>query len=136
MNDKLFFDTNVLVYCYTDTEPDKKNIAVSLAQSPEAWVSTQVLQDLSNKIQKKFTKDWKEVAATIEEVCKNFIVFTNEPSTLLDAVQIANRYGYSLYDCLIISSALTAGCSILYSEDMQHGQLIDEKLKIINPFLP
>ncbi|MBK9338130.1 MAG: PIN domain-containing protein [Lewinellaceae bacterium] len=135
MSDKIFFDTNVLVYCYTETEPAKKATSVNLAQSPNAWVSTQVLQELANTLRKKFGKNWDEIAATAEEVCQNFEVFSNEPDTLYNAFRIAAKYGYSLYDSLILSSSLSIGCSIVYSEDMQNGQVIEGKLKIVNPFL-
>ena len=136
MSDKTFFDTNVLVYCYTETEPNKKAVAVGLAQDPDAWVSTQVLQELSNTLRKKFGKDWTEIALTVEEVCQNFEVYTNQPDTLRDAIRIADRYGYSLYDSLILSSSIAVGCKIVYSEDMQNGQVIDGILTIVNPFLP
>lgn len=136
MSDKIFFDTNVLVYCYTETEPDKKAVAVNLAQSPDVWVSTQVLQELSNTLRKKFGKDWTEITLTMEEVCQNFEVFTNQPDTLRDAIRIANQYGYSFYDSLILSSSIALGCKIVYSEDMQNGQVIDGLLTIKNPFLP
>ncbi len=136
MSDKIFFDTNVLVYCYTATEPNKKSVAVDLAQSPDAWVSTQVLQELSNTLRKKFGKDWAEITLTVDEVCQNFEVFTNQPDTLRDAIRISDRYGYSLYDSLILSSSIAIGCKIVYSEDMQNGQVIDGSLTIVNPFLP
>jgi predicted nucleic acid-binding protein len=135
MSDKVFFDTNVLVYCYTETEPAKKATAVSLAQNPNAWVSTQVLQELANTLRRKFGKNWDEIAATTEEVCQNFEVFINQPDTLYDAFRLADKYGYSLYDSLILSSSLSIGCTVVYSEDMQNGQVIAEKLKIVNPFL-
>ena len=136
MSDKIFFDTNVLVYCYTETEPTKKAIAQGLAQSPDAWVSTQVLQELSNTLQKKFGKTWTEIDLTIEEVCQNFEVFVNQPETLRDAIRIAERYKYSLYDSLILSSSLALECKTVYSEDMKDGQIIDGTLEIKNPFLP
>jgi predicted nucleic acid-binding protein len=135
MSDRIFFDTNVLVYCYTETEPNKKSVAVEFAQSPDAWISTQVLQELSNTLRRKFGKEWTEVVGTLEEVCQNFEIFTNLSDTLRDAIRIADKYGYSLYDSLILSSALAVGCKIVYSEDMQNGQVIDGGLTIVNPFL-
>jgi predicted nucleic acid-binding protein len=54
MNDKSFLDTNVLVYCYTETEPEKQAVAVALAEQSDTWVSTQVLQELSNTLRRKF----------------------------------------------------------------------------------
>jgi predicted nucleic acid-binding protein len=57
------------------------------------------------------------------------------PSTALyiRAVEVRTRYRYSFYDSLIIAAALEAGCTRLYSEDLQHGQRI-ERLTIVNPF--
>jgi predicted nucleic acid-binding protein len=51
------------------------------------------------------------------------------------ALKLNSKYGYSYYDCLILASALLNDCEYLYSEDMQHNQLIEGKLKIVNPFL-
>lgn len=134
MNGKLFLDTNVLVYCYAATEPDKQVTALKLSQAVDAWISTQVLQELSNILRKKFQKSWIEIENTVEEITRNFNVFSNQPDTVRFAVNLAGRYGYSFYDSLIVASALSVGCSELYSEDMQDGQLIENKLSIKNPF--
>jgi len=53
---------------------------------------------------------------------------------ILLSFKIAEQYKYSIWDSLIIASALESNCSALYTEDLQHGQIIDKKLKIINPF--
>ncbi len=136
MNDKIFLDTNILVYCYTETEPIKKSVALSIAQNSDAWISTQVLQELSNILRKKFNKTWIEIDLTAEEICQNFEIFLNTPEIILDAIRIADRYGYSFYDSLILSSAISIECKIVYSEDMQHGQVTDDVLEIKNPFKP
>jgi predicted nucleic acid-binding protein len=129
MNDKSFLDTNVLVYCYTETEPEKQAVAVALAEQSDTWVSTQVLQELSNTLRKKFKISWPNIDATLQEVSQNLSLHTNTYAT-----RIAERYGFSFYDCLIISSCLAIGCNVLYSEDLQHGQLIDGILEIKNSF--
>ena len=49
--------------------------------------------------------------------------------------EMRNRYHYSYYDSLILASAVESRCTIIYSEDMQHGQVIEKELKIVNPFL-
>lgn len=136
MNGKVFFDTNILIYCYTTTEPAKQTVATGLAQNPEAWVSTQVLQEISNTLRKRFGKSWSEIESVIKEVCQNFNVHQNREDTIFDALRIADRYQYSFYDSVILSSSLQIGCHTVYSEDMQHGQVIDGVLTIINPFLP
>lgn len=57
------------------------------------------------------------------------------PTTIRRALTITERYGFSIYDSLIVATALEAGCSTLYSEDMHHGQVIEERLTLVNPFL-
>lgn len=105
-----------------ETEPNKKTIAQGLAQSPDAWVSTQVLQELSNTLYRKFGKTWVEINLTTEEVCQNFAIYINQPETVRGAIRIAERYKYSFYDSLILSSCLAIGCKIVYSEDMKDGR--------------
>jgi len=70
----------------------------------------------------------------IDECCGNSQLTINSKETILSAAHIANRYGFSFYDSLIIAAALETGCSVLYSEDLNNGQIIEKKLKIVNPF--
>lgn len=135
MSDKIFIDTNVLVYCYSSTELLKKSVAYGLVQTESAWISTQVLQELSNTLRKKFGKSWSEIQKTLEEVSLNFNIYTNSPENVWYATRIADRYGYSFYDSLILSSCMAIEFRALYTEDMQNGQIIDDSLTIINPFL-
>ena len=135
MSGKIFLDTNILVYCYTNTEPDKNTIALTIAQHSDAWISTQVLQELANTLRRKFSKSWPEIQAVLDELCINFHVFSNSPETIQGAARIAENYGFSFYDSMIISACLSVGCQTLYSEDMQHGQIINNTLTISNPFI-
>lgn len=134
MNAKVFLDTNVLIYCYTSTEPTKNVAALAVAESPEACISTQVLQELANTLSRKFKKTWLEIDAVLDEVCQNFVVHRNTEQTVRAATSLARRYGYSFYDSLILSAALENGCTAVFSEDMQTGQVIEGTLKIANPF--
>ena len=134
MNDKVFFDTNVLVYAYSNTEPDKQVIARKLIAESVSYVSTQVLKELTNTLTKKFRNSWQEAKNAVLESSKNNLLYTNEIQTILNACDIADRYKLSFYDSLIIAAALECECSILYSEDMQDTQTIEGKLKIVNPF--
>ena len=98
-------------------------------------ISTQVLQETANTLYKKFKTDLHTIRLLLEECVLNVnTLHVNTHETILKACAIADSYNFSLYDSLIISSALEAGCQILYSEDMQHNQNIEGKLKIINPF--
>lgn len=134
MGDSIFLDTNILVYCYSNSELDKKTIARSLVSEQNSYISTQVLQELINTVTKKLGFSYEDAANAAIECGRNSLVHTNAAQTILKACDIAGRYQYSFYDSLIISAALESKCTRLYSEDMQDGQLIEDMLQIINPF--
>lgn len=135
MNDRVFLDTNVLIYCYTATEPEKQSKATAVANLPSVVISTQVLKELINILRKKFDLDWSNIRSVLDEVERNFEVHTNTTSSVKEACLIAERYGFSFYDSLIIVAALESDCTVLYSEDLQNGQVIEKKLTVINPIL-
>ncbi len=135
MSDNIFLDTNILVYSYSTTEPEKQTIARKLITDINSFVSTQVLQDLTNTVTRKFKFTYQDAVNTINECCHNNNLHINTEKTIIEACKVAQHYGFSFYDSLIIASAIESNCSVLYSEDMNNGQSIDNKLKIINPFL-
>lgn len=135
MNDKVFLDTNIIIYSYSSTEPNKETISRQLISDSNSYISTQVLTELCNTITRKLKFDYKIALKAVNECCANNILITNTKDIIAEATKIATRYGFSFYDSLIISSALSAGCKKLYSEDMQHNQLIEKKLVIVNPFI-
>ena len=134
MNDSVFFDTNILVYAYSSTELHKQAIARNLINESESFISTQVLQELTNTITRKFKFSYEDATNAVEECCKNSSLSINTKETILLAHGIASRHNFSFYDSMIISAALECNCSILYSEDMRDGQVIEKRLTIINPF--
>ena len=134
MKDKAFFDTNIIIYLYSEDEKTKKEKSKKLVNSTDVIISTQVLNELSSVLNKKFKLTFDNIYSVIEELSSNFDIKLITNSTILSALTIAQNYGYSYYDSLIISSALETKCTILYSEDMQHDQLINDQLKIKNPF--
>lgn len=135
MKGSCFLDTNVLIYCYSSSEPAKKQKAVEVSNIEHAIISTQVLKEFSNTLSKKFRIDWAIIERAINELTNNFNIYINSPQTIQNACSIASKYGFSFYDSLIVESALDSGCNTLYSEDLQHYQLIEKKLRIINPFI-
>jgi predicted nucleic acid-binding protein len=134
MSDRVFLDTNVVIYGHTNLDPVKQVIAQGLISIPFAFISTQVLQETANTLSKKLKKEWPDVQTVINELVSASTIYRNSETTILKAVSIAGKYKYSFYDSLIISAALECGCSVLYSEDMHDGQVIDNALTIINPF--
>ena len=93
------------------------------------------MQEFSNTLKKKYKVEWKVIHIAINEITSCTMVFTNQIITILSAISIAEKYKYSFYDSLIIASAIETNCKTLYSENMQHNQMIDKKLQIVNPFL-
>lgn len=129
----VFFDTTIVVYAVGKNDP-RTLIAKSLL-SDGGTISIQVLNEFTAVARRKLGMNWDQ----IEEALVAIRVLCEEPVAITlsiheTALQIAKRYGFHIYDSLIVAAALNAGCTTLYSEDMQHGQLIDS-LTIQNPFL-
>lgn len=135
MNANAFIDTNILIYAHTDLDLRKQARSQELILSNETWISTQVLQEISNVLSKKFGKNWNEVRAITKNIAESNAVYTNTVSTIDIACGIASRYKYSFYDSLILSASLECACATLFTEDLATGQVIEGKLGIVNPFL-
>lgn len=131
---KVFLDTNVIVYFYTSTEPEKKRKSGELLLQYDCIINTQVLNELSNVLSKKYQFPWKEIASVHTELISVFDVHVITSSTIANALTLAEKFHYSYYDSLILSAALEVESTILYSEDFQGGQIV-EGMKIVNPFL-
>lgn len=130
---KIFLDTNVLIYVLS-TDPQKAERALSLMQDG-GMISVQVLNETANVGRRKLKMSWEEINELLELIR---VVCPVEPLTLEThdtGRRIAERYGLSVYDAMIVASALLTGCDTLYSEDMQDGLLVDQQLHICNPFL-
>lgn len=135
MSDNVFLDSNILVYSYSNSELSKQEIARKLIAGSNSFISTQVLQELCNIITRKFKFGYEQAATTIKECCHNNNLHTNTENTVLLACQIADRNGFSFYDSMIVAAAIESNCTVLYSEDLQDGQVIDGKLTVKNPFI-
>lgn len=124
-----------MVYSYSVVELAKQAIARKLITDNNSFISTQVLQEIANTVTKKFKFSYADAKLAIYECCQNNNLYTNNNNTILKACEVAERYGFSFYDSLIIASALEVGYAILYSEDMNNKQIIFNSLTIINPFV-
>ena len=134
MNDSVFLDTNILVYAHTDLDIVKQSVAQNLIADSPSFISTQVLQELSNTLNRKFKHTWDDVANVLLDATVNNDLHINVENTIRQACQLAKRYGFSFYDSMIVSAAIECNCIILYSEDLQDGQVIEGKLTVKNPF--
>ena len=133
MRAEAFFDTSVLIYIVTDDEW-RSGIAARVLQGGGV-VSAQVLSEFVSVSRRKMRQEWHKIRQDlldIRSLCGPVQPITLE--THEEALSIAQRYGYHIYDSLMIAAALEAGCTTLYAEDMQDGQVIGA-LTIRNPFL-
>jgi predicted nucleic acid-binding protein len=128
-----FFDTNLLIYAALQPDARSDRARALLAQG--GAISVQVLNEFANVARRKLRKPWPEVARALDAVralCQPPLPITL--ATHEAALGIADRLGYRLYDSLIIASALEARCAILFSKDLQDGQVVEGRLTIRNPF--
>ncbi len=130
--DKIFLDSNVIIYSF-GAEDYKKVTANDLLKGSPV-ISSQVLNEISNVLYRKLNIKISDIKTAVEFLSKICFVKIITPKTIQSALNIVEQYGFSYYDSLIISSALESKSTILYSEDMSDGQVIDKKLRVVNPF--
>lgn len=134
MPDRIFVDTNILVYFISDDKKKKPPAREILFSSEDVYVSSQVISEfVSVCFSKKFLGP-DEITSVISHYIEALNFVPVEASTIKSAVKIKKKAHSSFWDSLIIASALENNCSILYTEDMQDGQVIDGKLTVVNPF--
>lgn len=135
----VFLDTNILLYS-VGTFPEeqfKRERAWALLDRVDVVLSVQVLQEFYVQATRSSRTDRldHERAADFITAWRRFSIQANTVETLLDALAIKERYGFSYWDSAVVAAARIAGCSELYTEDLSHGQIIDG-VRIINPFHP
>jgi len=138
LDDKTFIDTNIIIYAY-DVSAGKKHqtagdILADLWNSGRGIISTQVLQEFFVNVVQKIPKPMNRQKA--REVVKDFLkwhVVVNTGDSIIEAIDISIKYGYTFWDSLIIEAAIAGGASVLISEDLQDGQVISG-ITIKNPF--
>jgi predicted nucleic acid-binding protein len=130
---KHFLDTNVLIYAVAKNDPRASKAEALLAGG--SIISIQSLNEFVSVARRKLGMPWKQINEFVDLIC---VLCPNPVPISLDthkgAVAIAQKYGYSVYDALIVSAALESSCETLYSEDLQDGQIINRQLTIRNPF--
>lgn len=132
MSDK-FADSNILLYLFS-RDTVKKEAALRIFNEHPV-ITIQVIGENMNICLRKFKFTSEKALNHAQQLQKNCDARAINTATIESALQLLKRYKYSFWDSLIIASALEANCSILYSEDMQHKQVIENKLTILNPFL-
>ena len=133
MEDKIFLDTNIILYGISTLDITKHQIAKNLILE-KATISSQVVNETTSNLIKKFKFDEDMVQKFIHSTYYRYEVVGVDKEIFLLASNIRSQYNFSYYDSIIVASALQSGCQILYSEDMQHQLKISNQLTIINPF--
>ena len=126
-----FADTNVVLYLLDDG-PKAEKAEEFLGQGPR--ISVQVLNEAMVNCRRKAGLSWEETGAFLEglkSLCpvEDLTVQTHQVGRAL-----AEKYQLSVYDAMIVAAALIAGCTTLWTEDMHDGLLVEERLRIVNPF--
>jgi predicted nucleic acid-binding protein len=127
-----FLDTNILVYAFT-VDPRAARAQALLERG--CVIGVQGLNEFANVAKRKLLMSWAEIREALSAIrtfCGTIVPMDVETNN--DAVRIADRYGCAFFDALMIASALRANCGILWSEDMRDGLIIDQRLRIANPF--
>lgn len=131
-----FIDTNVLVYAEASDAPAKQRAALAvlkqLYEGAEGVLSTQVLQEYCNVALKKLRLHVQHVRAQLD-LYEQFEVIQVTPAIIRAGLDLHQIRSVSFYDALILASAQTAGCSVLFSEDMNTGEIMGG-VRIVNPF--
>lgn len=130
---EVFFDTKVLVYALADDAAFAERSLALLEAG--GIISAQVLNELAHTLRRKFSASWPQVAETSERMRKLCAVVPVTEETHVLGLALAARYSLSLYDGMIVAAAQLADCTVLYSEDMHDGLVID-RLTIRNPYAP
>ena len=140
MHVKTFADTNVHVYAHSSSKDpkdiEKRNTALQMLDECYLVISTQVIREFTSvMIGNKGKQSIDETEIHVENMIDIAESVIEEDLELIrTAFKIHKEYIYGFYDSLIISAALRGNCDVLLSEDMQHEQMIEERLTIINPF--
>ena len=132
MTTDAFLDTNILIYLLA-TESPKVRIAREVVAS-SGVISVQVLNEFARVAQRKHSLEWGEIDDYLSGFRRHLRVEPLTVATQVRAVEIARAHRFGIYDANILAAAELAGCRIVYSEDMQHGQRIGA-LTIRNPFV-
>lgn len=136
MHANTFIDSNILLYAFSSTEPDKQQQAKQLLREERAFcISPQVINEVSVNLLKKMAFTEEEITLFVQSSYNRYTVTPLTEQTFTTASKLRQQYHLSYYDSVIVASALLASCDQLYSEDMQHSLQVNGQLTIINPFV-
>jgi len=138
VTDRCFVDSNIWIYAATQSEeapPDTRHDAArQLIESIEPYLSTQVINEVSINLIRKFRFSEAHIQNLIRSFYQKYTVYSLDADILLKASTLRTRYRLSFWDSIIVGTALQHQCHILYTEDMADNLMVNDVLTIVNPF--
>ena len=141
MSDRFFLDTNIFVYTFDATAPDKaapaKELVKRALKTKIGVVSYQVVQEFFNVAMRRFESPLTAAEADqyLAATFRPLLAVHSSPALFSEALRLGSKFRLAWYDSLIVAAAIEAQCDTLYSEDLQHGQRL-ESVTVTNPFAP
>lgn len=129
---KRFFDTNLLLYLYSASADKADSVEELLAEG--GFASVQVLNEFAAVARRKLKMSFTEIGESLDTLTSILQVIPLTLGIHRRGLDIAGRYGFSVYDSMIVAAAIEAGCDQLLTEDLQHSQRIGDSLQVVNPF--
>ena len=135
-----FIDTNIFIYVHDETDVKKslkaRALLIELTSTNKGCISTQVIQEFCNVALRKSATPLKiiDVRKIVRELMDPLLAHQPDAEFILRALETYDRYSLSFYDAMIVQAAIDLHCTILYSEDLQHGAQYN-KVKVVNPFV-
>ena len=134
MSDKIYLDSNILVYLFSDDEPEKQQIARKLVHGHSCITGINNLNEMNCVLVQKKKLSVEKTKLALDYVVRDVEIAFFRLATLRETLRIMERYNYSYFDSLVIAMALESNCKMLYTEDMQHGQILEKRITLWNPF--
>lgn len=137
---KVFVDSNIWLYSLAQSDDvagdDKHRLATEfLFRLARPVISSQVIREVCSNLIKKSRMPEAAIQVLVQGWYRDCEVVNSTAAQHLLASVLRQHNAFSYWDSLIVAAALDAGCATLFSEDMQHGRVIDSRLSIVNPFV-
>jgi predicted nucleic acid-binding protein len=129
-------DSNIWIYAFVDNPLDDRHQRARefVFGFDRPKINSQIIRETCHNLIKKAKRSEVDLRAFVLDWCNSCEIIHTPVSQYVLASELRESHAFSYWDSLIVAAALDAGCTSLYSEDMQHGQTIQERLTIINPF--
>jgi len=134
MSDRITLDSNILIYAFADNNDFRKSIAIDIIAKCNI-ISIQAVNETSYILLKKFKLPKEQLEKVIQFMKDQFIISSLTTNILDQTITLCKKYNFSFWDSMMIAAALDNHCSIIYTEDLSHDQLIESRLRIVNPFI-